>query len=199
MSVPNAKQILLSGIISLVIVAGYYRWNIEKGTGMVSTTMNDKSIKNHIAENKSMSKTKKTNLSAKEAKEKNQKEKPCSVHSDVKTDYFAKAKIEKEKSRSELIETLNQIINNPTNDTSTKQNSQKQITDFVKNSEKESIIENLIKLKNYEDCVVFIDEKSINVVVKADELTSLKVAQIKDIIVNQTEFKSDKIKISSHI
>ena len=65
------------------------------------------------------------------------------------------------------------------------------------NIEKESTIENLVKAKGYEDCIVFLDETGASVVVKTGNLDSASVAQIKDIVVARTGLKASEITISS--
>ena len=67
----------------------------------------------------------------------------------------------------------------------------------AKNIEKEAAIENMVIAKGYSDCVAFMDDSGIRVVVKADSLEAEGVAQIKDIIVGETGLKATEIKIST--
>ena len=58
-------------------------------------------------------------------------------------------------------------------------------------------IENLVVAKGYSDCVAFMGENSISVVVSAaeDGLQTEDVAKIKDIVLSETEYTADLIKI----
>ena len=61
----------------------------------------------------------------------------------------------------------------------------------------EGQIENLVIAKGYADCVAFMGENSISVVVSAaeDGLQMEDVAKIKDIVLSETEYTTDQIKI----
>ena len=57
--------------------------------------------------------------------------------------------------------------------------------------------ENLVIAKGYADCVAFMGENSVSVVVSAaeDGLQTEDVAKIKDIILSETDYTVDQIKI----
>ena len=61
----------------------------------------------------------------------------------------------------------------------------------------ESQIESLVTAKGYAECVVFMGEDSVSVVVAAPEtgLNTADVARIKDIVVNETDYTPEQIKI----
>ena len=61
----------------------------------------------------------------------------------------------------------------------------------------EGQIENLVVAKGYADCVAFMGENSISVVVSAaeDGLQTEDVAKIKDIVLSETDYTVDQIKI----
>ena len=60
----------------------------------------------------------------------------------------------------------------------------------------ESQIESLVTAKGYADCVAFMGPESISVVVSAPEgLDTADVARIKDIVVSETDFTPEQIKI----
>lgn len=61
----------------------------------------------------------------------------------------------------------------------------------------ESQIENLVIAKGYADCVAFMGENSISVVVSAaeDGLQTEDVAKITDIVLSETDYTADQIKI----
>ena len=61
----------------------------------------------------------------------------------------------------------------------------------------EAQIENLVTAKGYVDCVAFISDDSVSVVVSLTEgeLTSTDVAKIVDIAKTETGYTADKIKV----
>ena len=60
----------------------------------------------------------------------------------------------------------------------------------------EAQIENLVTAKGYADCVAFMGEDSISVVVSdSDGLDAADVAKISDIVMGETEYTADQIKI----
>ena len=61
----------------------------------------------------------------------------------------------------------------------------------------EAQIENLITAKGYADCVAFLGEDSISVVVSAlaNGMTDTDAARIGEIVMEQTGLKADQIKI----
>ena len=61
----------------------------------------------------------------------------------------------------------------------------------------EAQIENLVTAKGYTDCVAFLGENSISVVVSAVEtgLTETDAARIGEIVMEQTGLTADQIKI----
>ena len=61
----------------------------------------------------------------------------------------------------------------------------------------ESQIENLVVAKGYQDCVTFIGQDGVSVVVQGSEagLSQLDTAKIKDIVTQNTNFSADRVKI----
>ena len=110
--------------------------------------------------------------------------------------YFAMAKYSRTRSRDEAIETISTVLNDDQlTDEDKKDVTAKAmaITDVI---EAESRIENLIKAKGFEECVVYITQTNANVVVKTDGLDQDKATQIKNIIVNEGKVKGENISIT---
>ena len=65
------------------------------------------------------------------------------------------------------------------------------------NTVTESTIENLVMAKGYEDCVAFVNEDSVSVVIsKTDSgLENSDIAKVTDIVMEETGLTADKIKI----
>ena len=71
------------------------------------------------------------------------------------------------------------------------------ITAMANATTAESEIENLVAAKGYEDCVAYIGDNSVSVVVAAPEegLQAADVAKITDIVLGQTSFSADQVKV----
>lgn len=110
--------------------------------------------------------------------------------------YFASAKLARTKSRDEAIQTISTLLNNEQlTETDKKDASAKAmaLTDMI---EAESRIENLIKAKGFEECVVYITSANANVVVKTDGLDQDQATQIKNIVVSEGKIKGENISIT---
>ena len=59
------------------------------------------------------------------------------------------------------------------------------------------VIKNLIKTKGFEDCVILVNDKSINIIVKADALEPEKIAQIQNIASRELKAEISDIHISN--
>ena len=59
------------------------------------------------------------------------------------------------------------------------------------------ICENLIKTKGIDDVIIFVNDKSISVVVKAENLEEDKIAQIQNIIAREMNTQINDIHISN--
>ena len=59
----------------------------------------------------------------------------------------------------------------------------------------ETIVEEMIKAKGFEECVAIISGDNINVIVKSEGLLTSEVAQITDIVRNETGFGAENIRI----
>lgn len=110
-------------------------------------------------------------------------------------DFFSSARLERESGRSKSIETFNTIINNENTDAASKETAQQGILELADNTETETVIENLIKARGFEDAVCYINNSQANVVVKAESLDETQVAIITEIVTEQTSIPSEKIKV----
>ena len=107
--------------------------------------------------------------------------------------YFTTSKLERNNMYSELLETYQEIYNNANataeakTDAITKINSINAIM----------IAENLILAKGFKDAVIFVNEGSVSVVVKTDELKQEEVAQIQNIVARELNVGAEIIHISN--
>ena len=176
----KSKQILLSALVALVLIAGYYRWTKDSLTETLPVAVDT------LPESE--------NKSQKDTETKSETEKTTAE--EEKADYFEKSRYERDLARSEAIAVLNQMSEENQSD-ETRRKNEKEISDNIKKTQQETSIENLIISKGFKNCVVFIEDSAVNVVVKADKLDSKSANQIKDIVLSQTDFKASQIRISN--
>ena len=113
----------------------------------------------------------------------------------VPGDYFATFRDDREQVRKLEMEYLDEVIAASASDDETLADAQGQKLTLVENMEKEFTVESLIKAKGFEDAAVTFHAGTVNVVVKADELSDKQVAQILEITKKETGEPAENIKV----
>lgn len=112
-------------------------------------------------------------------------------------DYFVNYRIEREKIRSQQVEILREIVDNPNSVSEVRKNAQEKMLTITQNMENELKLENLIKAKDYQDAVVLIQPESVMVVVKIIELAAGDGTKIADLVANTTGHNYENIIITT--
>lgn len=115
----------------------------------------------------------------------------------TKDDYFASSKLQRETMYSQTIESYQKMIDSSEISAEQKAIAQNEIIKI--NNEKNAImiIENLLITKGFNDVVIFINGKSVNVIVKASSLAQKDVAQIQNIVSRELSIEISNIHIST--
>ena len=94
---------------------------------------------------------------------------------------------------------LQKTVNDPKAGKDAVDAASKSITAMASATLQESKIESLVTAKGYSDCVAFIGDNSVSVVVKAknNDLKASDVAKITDIVVGETKFSAGDVKVIS--
>ena len=111
-------------------------------------------------------------------------------------DYFATARLSRKQARDTAISMLQeaQVDENATEDVLNEASQTRQA--LPPYTVAESQIESLVVAKGYADCVAFMGDDAISVVVSdPDGLDTVDVARIKDIVVSETSYTPDQIRI----
>ncbi len=189
------KRGAVYGVIALMLcVAVYLNWSyIGTEDGMQASSQGNGQDTNVLAETD-------TSQGAKEEKEKGAEEKTTpqnQMETTESSDYFTDSRLSRQKARDEAISILKETTENSNASESDKQEANKQISALADNTVKEARIESLVKAKGYADCVVFINDSDVNVIVsKTDgKLEAADVSKIKDIILQETSVTAESIKI----
>lgn len=157
-----------------------------------NTTTNSLEIEN-IESTSELEKSPKGNNSE-ETKKENIIETSSNINSD---EYFVKSRLQRETMYSQMIESYQKILESTSISDEQKAISQQEIDNINKIKNAIMISENLIKTKGFEECVIFVNDKSINVIVKDNELTPEKIAQIQNIIARELGAEVENIHITN--
>lgn len=109
--------------------------------------------------------------------------------------YFVNYRLKREQFRQETKEMLSEILNSSVE--KNKVHAQEQWLELSTKLQRESEIENLLKIKGFQDVVADVFQDSVTVIIYAQMLTPNEVNVIQDIVVRVTKVRLDKITIST--
>ncbi len=111
-------------------------------------------------------------------------------------DYFATARLSRKQARDNAISMLKDASTDENADQSVLNEASKTLQVLAGYTVAESQIENLVTAKGYTDCVAFMGAESISIVVEdEDGLDATDVARIMDIVVQETGYAPNQIKV----
>jgi len=114
----------------------------------------------------------------------------------VEDDYFAKSKIERDAMYSQMQETYQTILNSANSMESQKEMASVEMAKINETKNCIMICENLLETKGFKNCVIFVNEGSVSVIVGAKELKPEQTAQIQNIISRELGAIIENIHIS---
>ena len=112
-------------------------------------------------------------------------------------EYFTKSRLERDTMYSQMLETYQKILENSQIANDQKSIAQTEIKRINHLKNAIMICENLIKTKGFEDVIIFVNDKSISVIIKKDNLEAQKIAQIQNIVVRELNAEIDDVHIST--
>ena len=113
------------------------------------------------------------------------------------SDYYASAKLERDQMYAEMVSNYEKILNNSNSSEAQKSIVAQEITKINNTKNAIMISENLIKTKGFENCVILVNDASVNVVIRVkDGLDKEKVAKIQNIISRELNTKIENIHIT---
>ena len=110
-------------------------------------------------------------------------------------DYFAAVRLSRQQARDSALELLQEAM--AYDDSSKAAESSAQLEDIVQTALSEATIESLVIAKGYTDCVAYMSAEGISVAVASPEggLQQADVAVIADIVMNQSAYGMDEIRV----
>ena len=111
------------------------------------------------------------------------------------TDYFAAVRLSRQQARDSALTLLQEAM--AYSDQSKAQESSAELEEIVQTALTEAQIESLVIAKGYVDCVAYMSAEGVSIAVSAPEggLQSEDVAVIADIVMTQSEYTLDEIRI----
>ena len=183
----NKKQIVMLTLSLVVCVAVYLNWKFLQTDDInnITQTNSDVSSEQDAQQDEVESDDKKTLGEAQYV---------SSTATDI-NEYFTGSRLTRQQSKDKAIELLQSVVSNEASSAESIEKANAEISEIAAQTELEGTVENLIKAKGFNDCVVFIGADTANVVVQSDGLNAQQAAQINEIVVSQTGLPSSSIKI----
>ena len=187
----KSNQIILFVVALMLVSAGYLSYSM-RGTPVSSNIVSENEVSsigdarlvssNNIIDSNSL----------------NEVSVATSSSSSSRTDdYFASSRLGRDTMYSQMIESYQNLLDNQNVSEEQKNVATQEITEINNTQNSIMICENLIKTKGISDVVIFVNDKSINVIVKADTLEQDTIAQIQNIIAREMNAEIENIHISN--
>ena len=111
------------------------------------------------------------------------------------TDYFAAVRLSRQQARDNALDLLQEAM--AYDDATKAAESSQQLDEIVQTALSEATIESLVIAKGYADCVAYMSNDGVSVAVAAPEggLQTADVAVIADIVMTQSEYTLDDIRV----
>ena len=207
------NQVVIYVIAVMLMVAGYLNYTTRTGEEVIqaSSILNETKNEANIGDARLVSSelveentTNETNTTENQISENvNNTTNSVSQNTTVEEtsvtvdDYFAKSKLERDTMYSQMIETYENILNSSNASETQKQSATQEITNINNTKNSIMICENLLKTKGFENSVIFVNDKSISVIIGTQEIKEDEIAQIQNIISREMKADIENIHIST--
>ena len=209
MKIIKKNQLTILVLALMLVTAGYLNYNsnqtvttegkiasIGDATLVSSNVVERKennTVQNNTTEN-NIAETNTTNNTASENKMNNTVTTNTEATESSK-DYYTSSRLERENMYSEMLESYQKILDSSNTTSKQKEAAQEEIKKINDIKNAIMISENLIKTKGFEDCLVYSNDDSINVIIKKEKLSKEDTAQIQSIIAREMNAKIANIHI----
>ena len=181
------RNAVVAMIVLFVCVAVYLNWSYQKEEADVGKTLGQAALVSSRTDDPLLPMASPATAGEPEA----------SAAPTTTTGYFASARLNRQQARDNALSILQETMSSESAEEAAKLDAGAAIETLATSTVSEAQIENLVVAKGYADCVAFMGENSISVVVSAaeDGLQTEDVAKIKDIVLSETDYTVDQIKI----
>ena len=117
----------------------------------------------------------------------------------AQSNYFEAYRTNRQSIREMEMRYVQTVSDNQNSDSAVKKEAEERLLEIASLMEKELKIENLIKAKGFEDVIAFVEEDSVNIVIKAEQITSAQATKILKIVVDETGEASQNVTIITRV
>ena len=186
------RELIMSALVVSLGAAVYLNWQFGANADKlnVKSDNEDLGVAHYVNANIATSDT--------ASKKADSSSKTSSVNSELTEteDYFSRVRLERKQTQDEMIDLARSIVEATETSGKGREEAVKQLNDLSNIVQQQGNIENLVKAKGFEDCVVFIQNGECSVVVTGKELKSDLLIAIKDIVMGQSGIEFDKIRVT---
>ena len=194
------NEIIIYAIAIMLVAAGYFNYSTFENNTETQPTYSEsvEKIENEYANTGDAVLVNNNEI----AEENIQKEETTEKKEENKTkenseDYYSTSKIEREKMFAEMVSNYEKILNNSNTNEMQKSIATEEIKKINNTKNAIMICENLILTKGFNNCILFVNEKNVNIVVNIDGgLKPENVAQIQNIISREINTEIENIHIT---
>lgn len=211
MKVLKKNQLVILVIALMFVTAGYLNYTanesaIQTGTNTVKeeqyAAIGDATLVNsgELLEEGDKQNIINTINNANETKQEKETQKPeeNAFQTGAKTDdYFDNSKLERDKMYSQMLESYQKILESTSISAEQKAISEQEVAKINQTKNAIMICENLISTKGFTDSVIFVNDTSVSVIVKAESLQPEQIAQIQNIITRELKVDITNVHISN--
>ena len=177
------RNTVVAAVIVFVMAAVYFNWNYHRDTETVSGKM--------LGQAQLVSRPAEDPLVSEDSAEGNEAKTMAS------SSYFASARLNRQQARDAALSLYQQSISGEAVDEAIRTQATAAMQTLANFTINEAQIENMVVAKGYADCVAFISENSISVVISPleDGITDADIAKVNEIVHEQTGFTASQIKL----
>ena len=209
MKILKKNQIIILVIALMLVSAGYLNYSANLNEVQKTASIGDAKLvssngivetntqETALVENQNNEIKTNANETALVESNKEQTEETTKTNAKISNEYFSQTRLNRESMYSQMVESYQKILENESIASDQKAIAQTEIKNINDTKNKIMICENLIKTKGIDDVIIFVNDKSISVVVKAENLEEDKIAQIQNIIAREMNTQINDIHISN--
>lgn len=205
------SEIAIYAVALMLVAAGYFNYTTFNNEQIQETYSEDVNqiddkyantgdavlVSNNEVENQEKNETEENAVNQDVSNEENNLKEGESEIVEENDDYYASSKLERDKMYAEMVSNYEKIINNLNTSEAQKSIATQEISKINNTKNAIMICENLIKTKGFDNCVILINDSSVNVVVKIEGgLKTEAVAKIQNIISREMNCDIQNIHIS---
>ena len=203
MKIIKKNQLTILVLALMLVTAGYLNYNSNQTAtteGKIASIGDATLVSSNVVEtkeNNTVQNTAETNTTNNTASE-NKVNNTVTINTEAtesSKDYYTSSRLERENMYSEMLESYQKILDSSTTTSKQKEAAQEEIKKINDIKNAIMISENLIKTKGFEDCLVYSNDDSVNVIIKKEKLSKEDTAQIQSIIAREMNAKIANIHI----